>query len=152
MLRFELSRLSVHPVEPRAAGLLPPAVRPRGRRLSVVLTLALTRPQKPFRDGPRREWLRKTIDWRANAVGERLPVGILNRSGGGHGREQNEPERPPRDSPSRPRAAGLGRHIPRLFRAGNSKLKHFQALARTYLRHDPRRGRREDQRGIGDEI
>ena len=31
----------MHPVEPRAAGHLPPTVRPQGRRLSVVLTLAV---------------------------------------------------------------------------------------------------------------
>src|SRR5437870_11859695 len=39
MLRFDSSRLSVHPVEPRVAGSLPTA-RPVGHRLSVVLTLA----------------------------------------------------------------------------------------------------------------
>ena len=38
MLRLRVSELSVHPVEPGAAGLLPPTVSPQGRRLSVVLT------------------------------------------------------------------------------------------------------------------
>jgi hypothetical protein len=54
MLRFDLSRLSVHPVEARAAGLQLPAVRSQACRLSVVLTLALTKPQKLFEVGPRR--------------------------------------------------------------------------------------------------
>src|SRR6266446_6289964 len=52
MLRFDLSRLSVHPVEPRAAGPLPPTVRPKGHRLNVVLILAVNEPLKPFMVGP----------------------------------------------------------------------------------------------------
>jgi hypothetical protein len=40
MRRFDSLRLSVHPVEPRAAGPVP-TVRPRGRGLSVVLTNAM---------------------------------------------------------------------------------------------------------------
>ena len=52
MLRFDSSRLSVHPVEPRAAGTLPPTVRPKGHRLSVTLILAMNEPLKPFMVGP----------------------------------------------------------------------------------------------------
>ena len=42
----------MHPVEPRAAGLLLPTVRPKGRRLSVVLPLAINSPEKPLEVGP----------------------------------------------------------------------------------------------------
>jgi len=44
----------VHPVQARAVGFQFPAVRSQACRLSVVLTLALTKPQKPFEVGPRR--------------------------------------------------------------------------------------------------
>ena len=60
----------MHPVEPRAAGLLPPTVRPKGRRLSVVLILAMNEPQKPFEAGPpKQERFRRSIERYAGAGG-----------------------------------------------------------------------------------
>src|ERR1041384_6547142 len=87
MLRFDSSRLSVHPVEPPTAGTFLPTVRPPWRRLSVVLTLAADKSQKPAL-APQQERFRSTIEYADAVAPNACPLATnLIRFGGRHGRE-----------------------------------------------------------------